>query len=118
MAKAWVVVCSNKHELAVWCLWVVVLPLLFGSITLGSLFACYYVKENHLRNSYINASCLLLDYGFNEQSCQKCDGSCYTYTCFTEKFSVSYEYLNRTTVTTHIITHDFDSKHIQTQVWI
>ncbi|CAF2070747.1 unnamed protein product [Rotaria magnacalcarata] len=116
MGKLCRVVCSDKHELALWCLMILVLPLFFGGISLGSLFIYSYAKDYHISDLHTNTTCSLLNYTFVEHECQRCEESCYAHRCFDEKFFVSYRISNETIVYTTLVVYDASSQHKQAQM--
>ncbi len=83
----------------------------------GSISASWYVKYKNIRNMYTPTTCLLLNYTVNSHQCEDCGtDSCTYYTCFDERFVVSYPISNNSYITSIFSSLDNAEKHQQTQV--
>ena len=67
-----------------------------GCVIWGSITASFYAKNQHIRTTHTNTTCLLLDYRVTKHLCQTCDtdSKCSTYPCFDEILRLSYPIFN------------------------
>jgi hypothetical protein len=88
-----------------------------GCIIWGSFSAAHYVNYQNTRSVYTSTICLLLNYTVVQHTRQYCSSNvCASYTCFDERFLVTYPISNNTYITSVFSSFDEDKPYQQSQV--
>jgi len=113
--------CYLSKNFAFWslgCAGILAVILLIPCIIWGSITVTQYVHYRNVRKIHTNTTCLLLNYTVRSHDCLHNTGEHGPYTCYDERFLVTYPILNKTSITSVTAILDTENTHHQTQVLV